>query len=169
MKQSLFIRSENNVFYKGENEMGNNDFNSFLKEVVTTEFFTNICEFTKEEREQKENWIALTKAMLLLDAYSDSKWKSKELSDASLIVYLAWARENYDDCKINTIKSVVEYLEDAFVNTKMRIKKEDIPELIKRAATAMYEEVEPKTFCDMWKMEKNNGINTKAKTSSKRL
>lgn len=134
--------------------MGSDDFNRFLKELVTTEFFTNICDFTKEEREQKEDWIALTKAMLLLDAYSDSKWESKDLSDASLIAYLAWARENYDDCKINTIRSVVEYLEAAFTNKKMGLKKEVIPELMKRAAKAMYEEVEPKTFCDMWKMEK---------------
>lgn len=136
-------------FIKGEKEMGSNDFNRFLKEVVTTEFFTDICAFTKEEREQKEDWIALVKGLLLLDAESDSEWKTQDLSDASLIGYLVWARENFDACKRNTIRSVVEYLEAAFVNHPKSIKKEWIPQLMCLAEKAMYEEVEPSDFCDV--------------------
>lgn len=133
--------------------MGSNDFNRFLKEVVTTKFFTDICAFTKEEREQKEDWIALTKGMLLLDADGDSEWESKDFLDASLIEYLIWARENYDACKRNTIRSVVEYLETAFVNHQRSIKIEWIPQLMCLAEKAMYEEVEPSDFCDVfWTM-----------------
>ena len=129
--------------------MDRGDVNRFLKEVVTTEFFTNICDFSIAEREQKEDWIALVKGMLLLDADSESEWESKDLSDATLIAYLDWVRKNYNDCKMNTVRSVVEYLETAFANQKKKIKKESIPKLMCLAAKAMYEEVEPMTFGDM--------------------
>ena len=129
--------------------MGSNEFNNFLKEMIANGFFTNVCAFTKEERDQKEDWIALTKGMLLLDA----DYESKERSDAALIAYITWARENYDDCKMNTIKSVVEYLEASFINRKMKIKKGNISILMSRAFQAMYEEVEPKDFYDKWNEE----------------
>lgn len=160
-------------FIKGEKGMDSNDFNRFLKEMVTKEFFTNICDFTKEERVQKEDWIALVKGMLLLDADSESEWESKDISDALLIDYLVWVRENNDTCKRNTIRSVVEYLEAAFVNHPKRIKKEWIPKLMYLAEKAMYEEVKPSDFrnviCTMNIEENQHGIDTKVKTGSKRF
>ena len=126
--------------------MERDDFNSFIKEMVSCKFFMEICSFTKEEREQKEDWIALTKGMLLLDVYCNLKWTSEDVSDGGLIEYLMWARESYDDSQKNTLRSVLEYLEEAFFDTRESLYKEIIPSIIVHAGRAMYEEIKPDEF-----------------------
>ena len=120
--------------------MDSGDLYDFMKEMLSTKFFTEMCSFTKEERAQKEDWITLTKGMLLLDVYCNANWKSEVLSDEALIKYIMWAREHYDNCQKNTLRSVIEYLEEVYCKGKRGIAKDTIPELICKAGQAMYAE-----------------------------
>ena len=126
--------------------MESNDFYDFMKEIVSNKFFTDICSFTKEEKKQKEDWIVLTKGMLLLDVYCNLKWKSEDISDGGLIGYLEWARKNYDDLQKNTLRSVMEYLEEVFSEINKPPDKEIVPWLICQGGRAMYDNMEPNRF-----------------------
>ena len=148
MKQSVLslLEAKEKDVYGGQNNMDSDDLYDFMKNILSTKFFTEMCSFTKEERGKKEDWIALTKGMLLLDVHCNEKWRSEELSDAALIKYIKWMREHYDNCQRNTLRSVMEYLEEAYCQKKGGIKKEEIPELICKAGQAMYAEVNPTTL-----------------------
>ena len=59
-------------------------------------------------------------------------------------------REVYNDKQKNTLKSAIQYLENAFPEKNKNIRKISIPMLIYLADVAEYDEVKPRFFRDWW-------------------
>ena len=126
--------------------MVGDDFYCFMREMLSSKFFTEICDFTEEEKAQKEDWIVLVKGMLLLDVHCNLKWEKDDLSDEMLLEYFDWAKEHYGDCQKNTLRSVVKYLEEAFYEEKVTVNKEMRAKIICEGGKAMYKEITPGNF-----------------------
>lgn len=113
----------------------------FINEVIAFKFFSNNC---NDERRY------LIQGMMLLDTHYVNGFELKDFSETSILKYVKSIRENYTDRQKNTLKSAIEYLENAFSEKSKDICMIYIPMLVYLADVAEYAEINPRLFRDWW-------------------
>lgn len=121
-----------------------------LKELLASKFFTESCSFTKEQLIANDSQRCLLQAMMLLDRYYVSGFEVRNFSEASIMEYAEGIKENYTDKQRNLLKSVVQYLTDAFPKRNKNLKKINIPILLYLADVAENFEIKPVHFRQWW-------------------
>lgn len=107
----------------------------FFEEILQSEFFAN-----RTMKQKKEEWReCLIRGMMLMDNSNEAIWN-----------YYRWI--NGIECNMhkNTLRSAIEYLENAFPEGAQYICVEDISILIYLADAAEYKEIEPERFREWW-------------------
>ena len=122
----------------------------FINEVLTSKFFVNSCNFSKAQLKVSDDQRSLIQSMMLLDTNYVKGFELKDFSENSILEYSENIRETYDDKQKNTLKSAIQYLENAFPEKNRNIRKISIPMLIYLADVAEYDEVKPRFFRDWW-------------------
>ena len=107
--------------------------NSVINEVLASSFFVN---------KKEEDWRCLVQGMMLLD--------TRYVNGGEVRDYVESIKESYTDQQKNTLKSAIEYLENAFPEGNKDIKTTSMPLLIYLADVAEYEELSPRRFKDWW-------------------
>lgn len=122
----------------------------FINEVLTSKFFVNSCNFSKAQLKASDDQRSLIQSMMLLDTNYVSGFELKDFSENSILEYSECIRENYTDKQKNTLKSAIQYLENAFPEKNKNIRKISIPMLIYLADVAEYDEIKPRFYRDWW-------------------
>ena len=102
----------------------------FLKEIQKSHFFSAKEKTMIQKRDERKKLII---GMVLLNER-----------------YCNWAEEKDCNMQKNTLRSAIEYLENAFPEGGDSINAEDIPTLIYLADVAEYKEIEPEAFREWW-------------------
>ena len=122
----------------------------FINEVLASKFFVNSCNFSKAQLKASDDQRSLIQSMMLLDTNYMNGFELKDFSENSILEYSEEIREVYNDKQKNTLKSAIQYLENAFPEKNKNIRKISIPMLIYLADVAEYDEVKPRFFRDWW-------------------
>lgn len=122
----------------------------FINEVLASKFFVNSCNFSKAQLKASDDQRSLIQSMMLLDTNYVKGFELKDFSENSILEYSEEIREVYNDKQKNTLKSAIQYLENAFPEKNKNIRKISIPMLIYLADVAEYDEVKPRFFRDWW-------------------
>lgn len=122
----------------------------FINEVLASKFFVNSCNFSKAQFKASDDQRSLIQSMMLLDTNYVPGFELKDFSENSILEYSENIRENYSDKQKNTLKSAIQYLENAFPEKNKNIRKISVPMLIYLADVAEYDEIKPRFFRDWW-------------------
>lgn len=122
----------------------------FINEVLTSKFFVNSCNFSKAQFKASDDQRSLIQSMMLLDTNYMNGFELKDFSENSILEYSENIRETYTDKQKNTLKSAIQYLENAFPEKNKNIRKISIPMLVYLADVAEYDEIKPRFFRDWW-------------------
>ena len=122
----------------------------FINEVLTSKFFVNSCNFSKAQLKASDDQRSLIQSMMLLDTNYIPGFELKDFSENSILEYSENIRETYDDKQKNTLKSAIQYLENAFPEKNKNIRKISIPMLIYLADVAEYDEIKPRFYREWW-------------------
>ena len=122
----------------------------FINEVLASKFFVNSCNFSKAQLKASDDQRSLIQSMMLLDTNYVKGFELKDFSENTILEYSENIREIYNDKQKNTLKSAIQYLENAFPEKNKNIRKISIPMLIYLADVAEYDEVKPRFFRDWW-------------------
>lgn len=122
----------------------------FINEVLASKFFANSCNFSKAQLKASDDQRSLIQSMMLLDTNYVPGFELRDFSENSILEYSENIRENYSDKQKNTLKSAIQYLENAFPEKNKNIRKISIPMLVYLADVAEYDEIKPRFFRDWW-------------------
>ncbi len=120
----------------------------FINEVLASKFFVNSCNFSKAQLKASDDQRSLIQSMMFLDTNYVKGFELKDFSENSILEYSENIRETYNDKQKNTLKSAIQYLENAFPEKNKNIRKISIPMLVYLADVAEYDEVKPRFFRD---------------------
>ena len=107
----------------------------FFEEILQSEFFANR---TMEQKKEGRRGGVIT-GMMLVDNSDEVVWN-----------YYRHIEGTECSMQKNTLRSAIEYLENAFPEGTQNIHTEDIPILIYLADAAEYKEIEPARFREWW-------------------
>lgn len=122
----------------------------FINEVLASKYFANSCNFSKAQLKASDDQRSLIQSMMLLDTNYVKGFELRDFSENSILEYSENIRENYSDKQKNTLKSAIQYLENAFPEKNKNIRKISIPMLVYLADVAEYDEIKPRFFRDWW-------------------
>lgn len=122
----------------------------FINEVLVSKFFVSSCNFSKAQLKASDDQRSLIQSMMLLDTNYVPGFELKDFSENSILEYSESIREIYSDKQKNTLKSAIQYLENAFPERNKNIRKISIPMLVYLADVAEYDEIKPRFFRDWW-------------------
>ena len=122
----------------------------FINGVIASKFFVNSCNFSKAQLKASDEQRSLIQSMMLLDTNYVKGFKLKDFSENSMLEYSEDIRETYNDKQKNTLKSAVQYLENAFPEKNKNIRMISIPILIYLADVAMNMGLKPGFFRAWW-------------------
>ena len=118
---------------------------TLVNELLSSKFFSQSCYFSATQLRNADNQKALFQAMMLLDRNYINGFSLVDFSEKSIEAY---AKSIHDDYKqIDTIKSAVEFLSDAFSEKSKHLKKISIPMVIYLADYSIDKEISPRHFC----------------------
>ena len=108
-----------------------------LHEILQSGFFTESCSFTGQQLRAGDHRSCLLQSMMLLDTRYLPGFALSGFSEDSVSEYARSIREVYSDKQSNMLRSVIQYLTDAFPEKNKQLKKINIPMLIYLADVAM--------------------------------
>ena len=121
-----------------------------LHEILQSGFFTESCSFTGQQLRAGDHRSCLLQSMMLLDTRYLPGFALSGFSEDSVSEYARSIREVYSDKQSNMLRSVIQYLTDAFPERNRHLKKISIPIVAYLADMAMDAGIEPLSFRQWW-------------------
>lgn len=127
----------------------------FVKEVISREFFTDICHFTPAQYRRAADERTLLQAMMLLDV-KDGDYELVSVSEGEIINYAETLHDNYSNEKRERLTKIINYLEKGFEQKEKFMKVVNIPMFIYMADEAMNKDIAAEDFYKWFKQFADN-------------
>jgi len=122
----------------------------FINEMLATSFFKDICNFSKAQLKASDNQRSLIQAMMLFDTNLVPDFTLTDFSETSILEYSESIRDRDNTHLENTIRSAIEYLEDALMDKSKYLRKISIPMVLYLADVAQDYSIKTRIFKDWW-------------------
>lgn len=122
----------------------------FINEMLATSFFKDICNFSKAQLKASDNQRSLIQAMMLFDTNLVPDFNLTDFSETSILEYSESIRDRDNTHLENTIRSAIEYLEDAILDKSKYLRKISVPMVMYLADVAQDYSIKTRIFKDWW-------------------